>query len=149
MRHAGLILRFATLARSGTTFLRSAALIAILALAVALQGLGVGRAAFGACCPRPAAHATAPTIGDPICGMSDARGGTPRGRAEHAPCCLACPPGPCDESAVAMASPVAALASPMRRPSNLRDAPSAGDLAHSPLGWTSSWSSRAPPASLS
>lgn len=147
MRHAGLIYRFATLARSETASLRSAALIAIVALAVTLQGLG--RPAFGACCSRPDAHVVALPIADPICETGGPHGGAPRGHAEHAPCCLACPPGPSDESAVAMASPVAASASPMCRSSNLRDGPAGGDPAHTPLGWASSWSSRAPPSPLS
>jgi hypothetical protein len=149
MRHAGLIYRFATLARSETASLRSAALIAIVALAVTLQGLGLGCPSFGACCPRPDAYEIALPIADPICETGDPHGGAPRGHAEHAPCCLTCPPGPSDKTAVAMASPVAAPASPMCRSSDLRDGPAGGDPAHTPLGWASSWSSRAPPSSSS
>lgn len=149
MRLVGLILRFATLARSGTKSLRPAALIAVVALAVALQGLGVVRATFGACCSRPGASESALSVADPICETSDPRGGAPQGHAEDAPCCLACPPSQCDKSAVAAASPVAALAPPIRGASNLCDGAGAGGLVHSPLGWMSSWSSRAPPTSFS
>jgi hypothetical protein len=148
MGHAGHI-------RSSTALARRArprrSIVLVLALVVTLlHGLGVGRATMGACCPTPGAHETARTVADPICRTNDPRGGdTPRGHAEHTPCCLACPAGSCDGSAVATASPSSALASPMRAPSSLGASAGAGALVHLPPGWTSSWSSRAPPILLS
>lgn len=149
MRHARFMGPIESAARRGRRGLPEAALMIVLAIAVALQGsLARSESHVGVCKTSIDLVMTAASP-DPQLQSQDEGTGRPIGPADVSRCCLFCVSSRRDASALAAVLPlVILLFRPLARSIIVPHADGL-DRARPPLGWASSWSSRAPPAVLS
>lgn len=143
MRHARLKGRFGSAAYWRRGILPGAAWILVLALVVALVGSLATSRTFGSLCQSSDHEWTAASAGQ---SLTDHEGtGQPVGHSDSSRCCMFCESSRRDASGLAAILPLDGPSLPPLAQSIMAPVFEGDDRTRPPLGFASSWSSRAPP----